>query len=109
MATAMATAMASPYPRRNTAASASRSAQVTASRIAQHRAEQRVFHRVLRRVRRGEGHGDDEVGGGEAEQAEHEELARPPGQQPLQHGDGALACVGAAGDLRRRRAARRRA
>jgi hypothetical protein len=41
-----------------------------------------------------QGDGDYEVGGHEAEQRQHQYLARPPRQQPLQHGDRALA-VGA--------------
>ena len=50
-----------------------------------------VLQDVRRGVGGGEGDGDDEVGGDEAEQDEDEELAPPPGQQALQHGDGALA------------------
>ena len=38
-----------------------------------------------------QGDGDDEVGGDEPEQGEDEELALPPGEQVLEHGDGALA------------------
>ena len=46
----------------------------------------------------GEGDGDDEVGGGEAEQDEDEELARPPGEEALEHGDRALAVRALGGD-----------
>jgi hypothetical protein len=46
-----------------------------------------------------EGDGDDEVGGHEAEQYEHEELALPPGQEPLQHRDRALAVRALSGDV----------
>ncbi len=52
---------------------------------------QRVLGEVLRRIRRRQGDGDHEVGDGEAEQHEHEELAGPPGQQPLEHRDGTRA------------------
>ncbi len=51
--------------------------------------------RVLADVRGGvggrEGDGDDETRGHEAEQAEHEEFALPPGQQALEHRDRAIA------------------
>src|SRR5262249_54031067 len=50
-----------------------------------------VGDQVLGGVGGGEGVGDDEVGGGEAEQDQDEELAAPAVDQPLQHGDGALA------------------
>ena len=46
---------------------------------------------MLGGVRGGQRHGDQEVGGGEAEQHQHEQLAQPLGQQPLQHRDGTLA------------------
>src|SRR3989442_11115598 len=46
-----------------------------------------VFERVRRSVRGRQCDGDDEVGRDEAEQTEDEQLARPPGQQPLEHGD----------------------
>ena len=55
------------------------------------RLEVRVLGEVRRRVGRGERHRDEEVGGREAQQHEDEELALPEGQQPLEHGDGALA------------------
>ncbi len=42
---------------------------------------------MCRSVRSRECDGDDEVGGDEAEQTEDEQLARPPGQQPFEHGD----------------------
>jgi len=45
-----------------------------------------------------EGDGDDEVGGHEAEQGEDEELALPPPQQVLEHGDRAFAMRALAGD-----------
>jgi hypothetical protein len=38
-----------------------------------------------------QGDGDHEVGGHEAEQCQDEQLALPPAQQALEHGDGALA------------------
>ncbi len=50
-----------------------------------------VLHDVGGGVGGREGDGDDEVGGDEAEQDQDEELALPPGQQALQHGDRALA------------------
>jgi hypothetical protein len=49
--------------------------------------DQRVLQHVGGGVGGREGDGDDEVGGHKAEQHQHEELALPPGQQPLQHGD----------------------
>ena len=51
----------------------------------------RVLDDVRAGVGRGQGDRDDEVGEGEPEQAEHEELAAPERQQPLEHGDRALA------------------
>ena len=45
-----------------------------------------------------EGDRDDEAGGDEAEQAQDEELALPPGQQALQHRDRAVAVRALAGD-----------
>ncbi len=53
-----------------------------------------VADEVCGTVRGRQCHGDDEVGGGEAEQDEDEELAAPGGKDFLQHGDAALA-VGA--------------
>src|SRR5580704_2583344 len=38
---------------------------------------ERIVNKMGRRVRRGESHGDDEVGGGESEQNEHNYLAGP--------------------------------
>ena len=58
--------------------------------------DQRVLQDMGGRVGGREGDGDDEVGGHEAEQDQHEELALPPGQEPLQHRDRALA-MGALG------------
>jgi hypothetical protein len=64
----------------------------------QHPGGERVLQDVRRRVGRREGDGDDEVGGDEAEQDEDEQLAPPPGEQPLQHGDGTLAVGALPGD-----------
>ena len=58
--------------------------------------DQRILQDVGGGVGRREGDRDDEVGGHEAEQHQHEELALPPRQEPLQHRDRALA-VGALG------------
>ncbi|CAM5319542.1 hypothetical protein STANM337S_00758 [Streptomyces tanashiensis] len=49
-------------------------------------------------VGRRQGDGDEEVGRGEAEEGEDEELALPEGQQSRQHGDGALAARALLGD-----------
>uniref|UniRef100_A0A942SYN9 Uncharacterized protein n=1 Tax=Neobacillus citreus TaxID=2833578 RepID=A0A942SYN9_9BACI len=48
-----------------------------------------VLGDVRGRVRRRERHRDHEVGHGEPEQHEHQQLAGPPGQELLQHHDGA--------------------
>ena len=56
----------------------------------------RVLHHVGRGVRSGERDGDDEVGAGEAQEHQHEELAAPEREQPFEHGDRPLA-VGALG------------
>ena len=59
---------------------------------------ERVLDGVRTRIRSAEGDGDHEVGRGEAQQHEHHELAAPPGQQLLEHGDRALAAVALARD-----------
>src|ERR1700751_494876 len=46
-----------------------------------------------------EGHGDDEVCAGEAEEDEDKELALPAGEEVFEESDGALADVGAFGYL----------
>ena len=53
--------------------------------------DERVLHQVRGGVGGRQRHGDQEVGRGEAEQRQHEQLAEPAGQQPLEHGDGTLA------------------
>jgi len=53
-----------------------------------------VFPEVRRRVRGREGDRDDEASGHETDEAEHEELTLPPGEQAFEHGDGPVA-VGA--------------
>ena len=53
-----------------------------------------IVDKVGRRVRRRKSHGDDEIGGGKAQQDEHKYFAGPPREQLLEHGDAALA-VGA--------------
>jgi hypothetical protein len=53
--------------------------------------DQRVLQDMGGGVGRRQGDGDDEVGGHKAEQDQDEQLALPPRQQPLQHGDRALA------------------
>ena len=58
----------------------------------QHRLEVGVLDQVGGGVGRGECHGDDEVGRGEPEQDEDEDLALPERQQPLQHGDRPSPC-----------------
>jgi hypothetical protein len=60
--------------------------------------DQGIFQDVGGGVGGREGDGDDEVGGHEAEQGQDEELASPPRQQPLQHGDRALAVRALGGD-----------
>ena len=55
------------------------------------RGDVRVLDDVRGRVRGRQGHRDQEVGGGEPEQHQHEQLALPEGQQPLEHRDRALA------------------
>ncbi len=57
----------------------------------QNRRQERVLEHVRGGIGGGEGDRDDEVGGDEAEEDKHEELALPPGEQPLQHGDRAFA------------------
>ena len=86
--------MASLNPRRNTAASRASRTSVTRYVLALQPARGK---RVLDRVRRGVGgrqrHGDHEVGRGEPQQDQDEELAAPARQQALEHGDGAFAAV----------------
>ena len=53
-----------------------------------------VVNEVGRGVGGAKGHGDDEVGGGESEQDEDEDLAAPLGEELFEHADAALA-VGA--------------
>ena len=53
--------------------------------------DERVLHQMRGRVGGGQRHGDQEVGGREAEQDQDEHLAGPLGQVALQHRDGALA------------------
>jgi hypothetical protein len=55
------------------------------------RLEVRVFYQMGGGVGSGQGHGDDEVGGGEAQQHQDEDLALPERHQPLQHGKRPLA------------------
>ena len=62
-------------------------------RVVQRARHQRVLDRMRGRVRRRQGDRDHEVGRGEAEQHQDEQLAAPPGQQPLEHGDGTLTAV----------------
>ena len=68
--------------------------------------------RIVNEVRRGVGgrerHGDDEVGGGETEQSEDEDLAAPLGEEALEHGDAALAVGAGLGDARIERERARR-
>ncbi len=59
--------------------------------VVEGRFQVRVLHEVGGGVGGGQGDGDEEVGGREAEQGEDEELALPEGQQPRQHRDRALA------------------
>jgi len=61
--------------------------------------QQRVLDRVLGGVRGREGDGDDEVGGGEAQQDQHQDLGGPAGEQVLEHRHRALPRVGAGGHL----------
>ena len=68
--------------------------------LAEHAVQERVLDRVLRGVGGRQRHRDHEVGGGEAEQDEHEDLALPAGEQVLEHGDRALPGVAAPGHLR---------
>ena len=67
-------------------------------RAVQQRRGEGVLHDVRGGVGGRQGHGDHEVGGGEAQQHQHQELPGPPGQQPLQHGDRALAVRALLGD-----------
>ena len=46
-----------------------------------------VFDGMSGGIRSGEGDGDHEVSGRETEQHQHEQLAGPPRQQPLEHRD----------------------
>ena len=55
-----------------------------------------IVDKVGRCIGGREGHGDDEVGGGETQKDEHEDFAGPPREQLFQHGNAALA-VGAGG------------
>src|ERR1700679_3892419 len=55
-----------------------------------------IVDKVVRCVGGRESHGDDEVGGGETQKDEHEDLAGPPREQLFQYGNAALA-VGAGG------------
>ena len=55
-----------------------------------------IVDKMGRRVCGGERHGDDEIGGGKAQQDEHKYFAGPPREQLLQHRYTALA-VGAGG------------
>ncbi len=59
---------------------------------------ERVLDDVRRRVRGRERNGDDVVRGGKPEQTEHEDLAAPPGQEVLQHGEAALSVRAEGGD-----------
>src|SRR5262249_30183632 len=59
----------------------------------------RVGDKVLGRVGGGQSLGDDEVGGGEAEQDQDQQLAPPAEEEALQHADGALALGRTAGDV----------
>ena len=59
---------------------------------------ERILDGVRRGIRCREGDRDHEVRGREAEQHQHEQLAAPPGQQPFEHGDRALALEALAGD-----------
>jgi hypothetical protein len=52
--------------------------------------DQRVLQDMGGGVGGRQGDGDDEVGGHKTEQDQDEELALPPGQEPLQHRDRAL-------------------
>ena len=57
-----------------------------------------ILHDVGGGIGRGERHGDDEIGGGEAEQDEDEGFAAPLRKEPLQHADAALAVGTGFGD-----------
>jgi hypothetical protein len=46
-----------------------------------------VLHDVGGGIRGGQRHRDEEVGGGEAEQDQDEQLSSPKREQPLKHGD----------------------
>ena len=64
----------------------------------QDRGQERILQHVRGGIGGGEGDRDDEVGGDEAEEDQHEELALPPGEQALQHGDRAFATRAFTGD-----------
>ncbi len=57
-----------------------------------------VLDQVRRGVGRRQGHGDDEVGGREAQQGKDEQLPLPEAEQPLEHRDRALTMGALLGD-----------
>lgn len=59
-----------------------------------------ILDGVASGVRGGKSHGDDEIGGGEADQDQRKDFCAPTGQEIFENGDGALAGEGAVGDLR---------
>ena len=59
----------------------------------------RILDEVGGRIGGRQGDGDEEVGRGEAEEHQDEDLARPSGQQMLQHGDRSLAVRRLAGHI----------
>ncbi len=84
--------MASPNPLRKTPPSRDDEHERDEHAVwVQGRRGKRVLDQVGGGVSGGEGDRDHEIRGGEPEQAEHEQLARPPCEQPLQHGDRTLA------------------
>ena len=84
--------IASVNPRRNTApSSASRNRVIATWWPVRNERQVRVLDQVRGRVGGRQRHRDDEVGRREAEQGQHEQLALPERQQPLEHRDRALA------------------
>ena len=90
--------IASLNPLRKIAQSAPSSISVSTIGWLKRRRHERVADDVRGRVGRRQRDGDDEVGRGEPEQAQHERLALPSRQQLFEHRDAALAVRARLGD-----------
>ena len=90
--------MASRKPFKKIAPRIASSSRVTNIWLASQSGREWIVDEVRRRVGGRKRHGDDEVGGGESEQGEDEDLAAPLGEEPFQHRDAALAVRAGFGD-----------